>query len=53
MDEVAAMREKNERNARIQARYDELIADGKHGHYETMFMVVREEIERDRAERDR
>ena len=49
MDELAAMREKNERNARVQARYDELMSEGKHGHYETMFQVVREEIERDRA----
>jgi len=53
MDELAAMREKNERNARVQARYDELMSEGRHGHYETMFRIVREEIERDRAERVR
>lgn len=40
--------EKAERNARVQARYDELMAEGKHGHYETMFRVVREEVERER-----
>ena len=34
------------RNARVQARYDELMREGKHGHYETMFRVVREEVER-------
>ena len=35
-----------ERNARVQARYDELYIAGKHGHYETMFRVVNEEIAR-------
>lgn len=35
-----------QRNARVQARYDELQHIGKHGHYETMFQVVREEVER-------
>ena len=34
------------RNARVQARYDELMHEGKHGHYETMSRVVREEVER-------
>lgn len=34
-----------ERNRRIGARWDELSAQGKHGHYETLFQVVREEIE--------
>jgi hypothetical protein len=43
---IAAKREKNERNARVQSRYDELMAEGRHGHYETMFRVVREEVER-------
>ena len=33
------------RNIRIQNRYDELRSSGKHGHYETMFQVVREELE--------
>jgi hypothetical protein len=40
------MDEKTERNARVQARYDELMREGKHGHYETLFRVVREEVER-------
>ncbi len=30
-------------NSRVQARYDELRAAGKHGHYETMFRVVHEQ----------
>lgn len=45
MNDLAAQREKNERNARVQARYDALMAGGKHGHYETMFKIVREEVE--------
>jgi|GEM_PF-6324256 len=36
---------KTERNKRVQARYDELMREGKHGHYETMFRVVREEVD--------
>lgn len=36
----------NERNARVQRRYDELMREGAHGHYETLFRVVREEVER-------
>lgn len=51
MDDLAAMREKNERNARVKARYDELMVEGRHGHYETMFRVVREEVERATAPR--
>ncbi len=39
-------RAESARNARVQARYDELIREGKHGHYETLFRVVREEVER-------
>lgn len=31
-------------NCRAQKRYDELMAIGKHGHYETMFQVIHEEI---------
>jgi hypothetical protein len=31
-------------NKRVQARYDELMLEGKHGHYETMFRVVHEEL---------
>lgn len=42
--------EKEERNARVQKRWDELWREGKHGHYETLFRVVREEVER--AERE-
>jgi hypothetical protein len=41
--------EKNQRNARVQARYDELMAAGRNGHYETLFRIVREEVERERA----
>lgn len=37
---------KTERNRRVMARYDELMQIGRHGHYETMFRVVREEVER-------
>lgn len=40
------METKETRNARVQARYDELMAEGKHGHYETLFRVVREEVSR-------
>jgi hypothetical protein len=43
------MEQKTERNQRVQARYDALV-HGKHGHYETMFKIVREEVE---AERER
>jgi hypothetical protein len=39
-----------ERNARVQARYDELTRLGKHGHYETMFQVVNEESARSLTE---
>lgn len=42
--------EKCERNARVQSRYDELMREGKHGHYETMFRVVHEEFERGRQQ---
>lgn len=38
--------DKTRRNFRVKARYDELMREGKHGHYETMFRVVREEVER-------
>lgn len=46
------MDEKSGRNARVQRRYDDLMLEGKHGHYETMFRVVREEVERLARERD-
>ena len=32
-------------NYRVQERYDNLMAEGKHGHYETLFCIVREETE--------
>jgi len=41
-----------ERNARVQSRYDELMREGRHGHYETLFKIVREEVESICAERD-
>ena len=50
VDDVSAQREKTERNKRVQQRYDELMREGKHGHYETLFRVVREEVERKVAE---
>ena len=39
-------REKLARNARVRVRYDELMTEGKHGHYETLCRIVREEVER-------
>lgn len=35
---------KSERNGRVAARWDELSAAGRHGHYETLFQIVREEV---------
>lgn len=32
--------------ARVQRRYDTLMLEGKHGHYETLFQIVREELAR-------
>jgi hypothetical protein len=43
LEERSAARE---RNARVQARWDELAKKAKHGHYETLFQIVREEVER-------
>jgi len=40
-------------NARVSLRYDVLRAQGKHGHYESMFRVVHEECAALLAERDR
>lgn len=40
------------RNARVQDRYDQLMHEGKHGHYETMFQVVREEIQKATSGKD-
>jgi hypothetical protein len=51
MNELELARERTRRNFRVQARYDQLIAEGKHGHYESMFRVVREEVERALASR--
>lgn len=39
-------KEQVSRNARVRARYDELFYQRKHGHYEMLFTVVREEVER-------
>lgn len=35
--------------SRVEARYDELMRDGKRGHYETIFQIVREEVNRSRG----
>ncbi len=45
---IVAENAANERAIRVAARYDELMREGKHGHYETLFRVVREEVERER-----
>ena len=42
------METNTERNCRVQKLYDELMAEGKHGHYETMFRIVRLEVEAER-----
>jgi hypothetical protein len=39
-----AMQDKTQINKRVQARYDFLMEQGKHGHYETMFKCVHEEL---------
>lgn len=36
----------SERNRRVSHRWDELSASGKHGHYETLFHIIREEVQR-------
>src|SRR3954447_22878961 len=46
--QIQARPEKTARNKRVQGRYDALMSLGHHGHYETMFRVVREEVERER-----
>ena len=46
--DLASFRAKSARNVRVRDRYDALMSAGKHGHYETMFRVVREEIEAER-----
>lgn len=38
--------DKTEMNAFVQSLYDAKMAEGKHGHYETMFHVVHKAIER-------
>lgn len=40
--------EKTARNSRVAIRLDELMSQGKHGFYESVFRVVREEIETER-----
>jgi|WetSurSiteA1Bulk_404760.scaffolds.fasta_scaffold130619_2 hypothetical protein len=47
---METIEQKTARNRRVQARYDQLMTEGKHGHYETMFRVVREEVEQQLAE---
>jgi cytidylate kinase len=49
-DRIWGFAAKAERNKRVQARYDELMAEGKHGHYETLFRVVREELDAEREQ---
>lgn len=44
--EPETFQQKTERNFRVKARYDQLMREGKRGHYETMFRVVCEEVER-------
>ena len=38
------MNDKTQINKRVQARYDFLMEQGNHGHYETMFKCVHEEL---------
>ncbi len=45
--------EKTERNKRVQARYEELMHEGNHGFYESLFRIVREEVERTDAADDK
>ncbi len=40
--------QKTQRNIRVAARYAELMTAGKHGFYESVFQVVREEVDRER-----
>lgn len=42
--------ERDRRNKRAQDRYDELMREAKHGHYETLFRVVREAVEDEREQ---
>lgn len=42
---IETLSEMNKRNSRVQGRYDELMAIGDHGHYETMFRIIKEEVE--------
>ncbi|MBA3773855.1 MAG: hypothetical protein H0X13_15595 [Ramlibacter sp.] len=42
-DSLEAMQQ---RNTRVKVRYDELMAEGKRGHYECLFAVAREEVDR-------
>ena len=42
------METKTKRNCRVQKLYDMLMGEGKHGHYEAMFHIVRIEVEVER-----
>ena len=52
MSDAEIRREKQERNSRVADLYDELARAGKHGHYESLFRIVRIEVERAIAARD-
>ena len=52
MSDAEIQREKQERNSRVADLYDELARAGKHGHYESLFRIVRIEVERAIAARD-
>lgn len=39
----SALAERTAINCAVQARYDTLMAEGKHGHYETLFRIVHEQ----------
>lgn len=40
-------------NKAVQLRYDELMREGKHGHYETLFKVVHEQVQACEAEQSK
>lgn len=47
------MSEAYERNKRVAKRIDDLMAQGRHGFYESAFRVVREEVEFDQPDSTR
>jgi hypothetical protein len=47
----APLAERTAINCAVQARYDTLMAEGKHGHYETLFKLVHEQRAPARARR--